>query len=170
MNMLDSINKLLPPYGGGSNDNEPTDEEPTCDHDYEKVTSPSSHQPNLSVVDGHFVAIPILRVFKECTECGDVDENGYNTTHGDALLFEPVGAIETDDWPEEDEITEYIARKELAGATNDNHPEPDMTIINESENGDVDPEDLPEEESDDGGGSSGPVRIEKLKIGEKSGW
>lgn len=157
--MFNFIRKLLPPYGSSNDETTastaeyPADEQDRCDHTFEESRETSQAPAEIAIIDDHFVVIEMVSVTHYCRDCGERDYSHDSTEQGRALIFDPAGAVE----PAESRVTvtevrEYLARKDLSGLTNDNHPEPDVSIVNESEN--------PEFEPDDG-----PVRTETVEVG-----
>lgn len=153
--MMNFIRKLLPPYGT-SNDPDPdesSDEQDRCDHTFEESRETSQAPAEIALIGDHFIVIELVRFTHYCRDCGERDYSRDYTKQGRALIFDPAGAVEPDgDYVTLTEVEEYLARKDLSGLTNDNHPEPDVSIVNESEN--------PEFEPDDG-----PARTETVEVG-----
>lgn len=158
--MFNFIRKLLPPYGNSSTDptSEQTDEQDRCDHEeYDESRSTSQVPSEIALVDDHLVVVESVDVRFYCRDCGEEDWHRRFTEQGRALVFEPAGAVS----PEGTHVTvtevrDYLARKDLSGVTNDNHPEAEVSIVNESENPDFEPDD-------------GPAHTETVEVGDTDG-
>lgn len=118
------LTKLLPPYGSSNDDSyEPRSEQ---------ISPFEAPIRGVDIVQGHFAVIT---------------ENG-------TYFYEPAGSFQSEyAWPSIEEAEDYLARKNLKGATNEEHPEPEKRIVNESEN--------PEYDSDEG-----PAKTETVEVGE----